>query len=76
MHRSSIEALIDQWMLIYEDHQSMVEDPERYLHLLKELIICMYDTGNLDDSLRSEFFSKSAAAYQWALEFKAAKSQL
>lgn len=76
MRGASVGELIDQWMMIYEDHQSMVEEPERCWHLLNELIINMYATEEVDEALCSEFVSKSAAAYQWALEFKAAQSLL
>lgn len=71
MSQPSIGALIDQWMAIYEDHQSMVEQPEDQWHLLNTLIMQMFETGEMDDSLGGEFLNKAAAAYQWALEFKA-----
>lgn len=76
MRGASAGELIDQWMMIYEDHQSMVDEPERCWHLLNELIIRMYATGALSDALCAEFVSKSAASYQWALEFKAAQRPL
>lgn len=68
-------ALLDQWNLILEDHQSMAEDPRRQRQMLDDLATTMLSTEVVGRRFYKDLLRRSATAHDWAVEWSLAQAQ-